>query len=94
MNETNEMIDYNLTCHTEGCQNCDIPIILNAPAENVYFVCGPCCNEITDFYIHLEINEQAEEVTEQTEEVTEQTEEVTEQAEEVTEQTEEVTEIA
>ena len=66
----NEIL-YGLTCHTEGCQNCDILITMNAPSENPYFVCGPCCNEITDFYIHLEINEQIEEVTEQTEEVTE-----------------------
>jgi hypothetical protein len=64
MNKTNEMIEYSVTCHTEGCQNFDIPIILNAPAENVYFVCGPCCNEITDFCIYLEVTEQTEGATE------------------------------
>jgi hypothetical protein len=48
MNETNYFTDYSLTCHVEGCGNCDIPIPLNAPTENVSFMCGVCATEITD----------------------------------------------
>lgn len=48
MNETNQFTEYGLTCHVEGCENCDILIALTAPTENVSFMCGVCATEITD----------------------------------------------
>ncbi|CAB5219663.1 hypothetical protein UFOVP221_111 [uncultured Caudovirales phage] len=48
MTKTNKMTEYRLTCHVDGCENCDVPIVLTAPTENVSFMCGPCCNEIMD----------------------------------------------
>ncbi len=38
---------YTLTCHTEGCENKDIPIVLEIFADT-YCSCGPCGNQITD----------------------------------------------
>ena len=48
MEETNQFMEYGLTCHVDGCENCDIRIPLNAPTENVTFMCGVCATEITD----------------------------------------------
>ena len=48
MDETSYFMDYVLTCHVDGCENCDIRIPLNAPTENVTFMCGVCATEITD----------------------------------------------
>jgi ribosomal protein S27E len=36
----------NVTCHTENCENADIAIPFEDPADVV--VCGPCGQEITD----------------------------------------------
>lgn len=36
----------NVTCHTENCENADIIIPFEDPAETV--ICGPCGQEITD----------------------------------------------
>jgi primosomal protein N' len=35
-----------VTCHTAGCDNCDIGIEFLDPAPTVF--CGPCGIEITD----------------------------------------------
>ena len=35
-------VDYDVTCETAGCGNMMITITVRAPAENPYFVCGPC----------------------------------------------------
>jgi hypothetical protein len=40
--------DFIVTCHTDGCQNEDIPITISADAENPKIVCGPCAHFITD----------------------------------------------
>jgi hypothetical protein len=48
MKNKNDTTAYRLTCHVDGCENCDVPIIFDAPAEIEFFVCGPCCKEITD----------------------------------------------
>ena len=37
---------YNVTCHTSGCENCDITITMQT--EATVFYCGVCGNEITD----------------------------------------------
>lgn len=39
-------MNYLLTCHTEGCENCDITIELITDAEA--FMCGACSQMITD----------------------------------------------
>ena len=40
--------DFIVTCHTDGCENSDIAIIIGADAENPIVVCGPCGQQITD----------------------------------------------
>jgi ribosomal protein S27E len=37
---------FNVTCHTDGCENAGIPILFIDPADTV--ICGPCGQEITD----------------------------------------------
>jgi hypothetical protein len=47
MTTTPTFIEATVTCHTENCENRDIPI----PVEMVIggtVICGPCANEITD----------------------------------------------
>ena len=36
----------NLICHTENCENADIAIQFEDPADTC--ICGPCGQEITD----------------------------------------------
>jgi hypothetical protein len=36
----------NLICHTENCENADIAIPFEDPADTC--ICGPCGQEITD----------------------------------------------
>ena len=45
---------WEVTCHTEGCENCDIVITMETEATTFY--CGPCGNEITD---KVEVTEEA-----------------------------------
>jgi predicted RNA-binding Zn-ribbon protein involved in translation (DUF1610 family) len=40
---------YELTCHTDVCENKDITITMETEATT--FVCGVCGNEITDVEI-------------------------------------------
>ena len=42
-------VEYRVTCHTSECENCDLTIQIEAPAENPYFMCGACMQQITDF---------------------------------------------
>lgn len=39
-------MNYFLTCHTVGCENCDITIELATDADQ--FMCGACSQMITD----------------------------------------------
>ena len=44
-----ETKDIIVTCHTDGCENKDIPIYINVPNdENHRVVCGPCTLDISD----------------------------------------------
>lgn len=43
-----DYIDYTVICHTEGCENENIAIVVPAAAENPCVICGPCGNQITD----------------------------------------------
>lgn len=43
-----EMAEFNVTCHTTGCENSEIVILINAVADSPYIICGPCGNQITD----------------------------------------------
>jgi transcription elongation factor Elf1 len=43
-----EFIEYQVTCRTEGCENSDITINIQAPKENAHIVCGVCGQQITD----------------------------------------------
>ncbi len=42
-----EMLPHLLTCHTEGCDNADIPILVDMPVGGGA-ACGPCGQVITD----------------------------------------------
>jgi hypothetical protein len=42
------MIEYNVTCHTDNCVNSGHTILVVAIAEDTFFQCGPCGNEIED----------------------------------------------
>jgi hypothetical protein len=42
---------YNVTCHTVGCENCDITIFIEAPAVDPNFMCGACMEIITDYQL-------------------------------------------
>jgi hypothetical protein len=41
------VLEYVLTCHTDGCGNADVPITLSMP-EGCAAVCGACSQPITD----------------------------------------------
>jgi hypothetical protein len=42
------MVNANVTCHTEGCQNAGITIFVTAQEESLLVICGPCGAPITD----------------------------------------------
>jgi|688.fasta_scaffold1768760_2 ribosomal protein S27E len=39
-------MNKNVTCHTDGCENKDITILFEGPAEIIF--CGPCGIQIED----------------------------------------------
>jgi hypothetical protein len=41
-------IEFNVTCHANGCENSGHTISVVAITEDTYFQCGPCGNEIED----------------------------------------------
>jgi hypothetical protein len=47
-----KMLNYLLTCKTDGCENFDVAIPLTTDAQ--LFLCGPCGNEIADVQEVLE----------------------------------------
>jgi hypothetical protein len=49
-----EFSEYNVTCHTVGCENAEITILISAPTESPYIVCGVCGIEITDVVLATE----------------------------------------
>lgn len=40
--------DFDVTCHTEGCENAEIVIRVSAVADSPHVVCGPCGIQIED----------------------------------------------
>ena len=42
------MAEFDVRCHSAGCENENITIRVNAPAELPYIVCGPCGIKIED----------------------------------------------
>lgn len=43
-----EMAEYDVACHTKGCENQNIVIRLNADKTNPYVICGACSQLIED----------------------------------------------
>jgi len=43
-----EMAEFDVACHTAGCENADIVIRVYASAEAPNVVCGPCGIKIED----------------------------------------------
>lgn len=43
-----EFAEFIAICHTENCENCDIPINVIAVKNDPYVVCGVCEQQITD----------------------------------------------
>ena len=46
-NDTMNLKPATATCHTEGCENCGIPIPIECDPDGLV-ICGPCSQEITD----------------------------------------------
>lgn len=42
-----DLVDVNVTCHTAGCSNADITIVLSIP-DGVPVACGVCGQPIDD----------------------------------------------
>jgi hypothetical protein len=43
-----EISEFNVVCHTGGCENKDITILINAVKDNPVVICGPCDTIIED----------------------------------------------
>lgn len=43
-----EMAMFSATCKTDGCENANIPIEIQAVKEEPFIVCGPCGQRIED----------------------------------------------
>lgn len=39
---------FNVTCHTEGCENSEITILITTLKDNPHVTCGPCGVQIQD----------------------------------------------
>jgi len=46
--EMPEMAEFDVTCHSAGCENSEITIRVNAVAELPVVQCGPCGIQIED----------------------------------------------
>jgi hypothetical protein len=44
---------YNVTCHTENCENANITILVEAMKVDPVIVCGPCGVQITDVVLYV-----------------------------------------
>ena len=49
-----ELIEFDVTCHTAGCENSEITIRVNAIPDTPNVVCGPCGVKIEDLSTVLE----------------------------------------
>jgi hypothetical protein len=46
--EMPEMAMFSATCKTDGCENVNIPIDIQAIKEDPFIICGPCGQRIED----------------------------------------------
>lgn len=46
--DNEQIFNFDVTCHTEGCENENIVIDIQTPEEQPIVICGPCGIEITD----------------------------------------------
>lgn len=46
--DNEQLFNFDVTCHTEGCENENITIEISTPESEPIILCGPCCIEITD----------------------------------------------
>ena len=42
------MNKFNVVCHTDGCENKDIVILVDADGDEPTVICGVCSQPITD----------------------------------------------
>jgi hypothetical protein len=42
------MSEFDVTCHTETCENAEIVIRVTAFTDNTFIMCGPCSIQIED----------------------------------------------
>jgi hypothetical protein len=42
------LAEFDVTCHSAGCENSDIVIRINAIADSPHIICGPCGIQIED----------------------------------------------
>lgn len=42
------MYKFEVVCHTNGCENGELAIVIDTPDEVPVVMCGPCGQEITD----------------------------------------------
>jgi hypothetical protein len=47
-NSTEKLLRFNVTCHTEGCENAEISIEISSYDEQPTVICGPCAQPIID----------------------------------------------
>ena len=45
---TQPILKFNVTCHTENCENAEIGIEIPSYDEQPIVICGPCAQPITD----------------------------------------------
>ena len=43
-----EMAMFSATCKTNGCENVNIPIEIEATKQSPFIICGPCGQRIED----------------------------------------------
>ncbi len=44
----NDLIEADVVCHTDFCMNSEITIRVLVDSVDLYVICGPCGNTITD----------------------------------------------
>ncbi|QDH93437.1 hypothetical protein PBI_ARROYO_20 [Microbacterium phage Arroyo] len=54
MDDELDPVAWNVTCHTDGCENAGIPILILATQDPPLVVCGPCGAQITDLQTSTE----------------------------------------
>jgi hypothetical protein len=57
-----ELVMYEITCHTEGCDWDNIMVLGQGPVETA-FMCGPCGGMVDDWKVHEDQVEVLEEQT-------------------------------